>query len=113
MGGFRAETIAENGLVAIVRLDDLSAAIPLTEALLRGGVRSVEFTFTNPLAGRVIEQVRGALTGQVAVGAGSVLDPERPASPSSPVLSSSSHQRSTSPPSSFAAATGCRPSLAR
>jgi 2-dehydro-3-deoxyphosphogluconate aldolase / (4S)-4-hydroxy-2-oxoglutarate aldolase len=57
-------------------LDDLSAAIPLTEALLRGGVRSVEFTFTNPLAGRVIEQVRGALTGQVAVGAGSVLDPE-------------------------------------
>jgi 2-dehydro-3-deoxyphosphogluconate aldolase / (4S)-4-hydroxy-2-oxoglutarate aldolase len=76
MGGFRAETIAENGLVAIVRLDDLSAAIPLTEALLRGGVRSVEFTFTNPLAGRVIEQVRGALTGQVAVGAGSVLDPE-------------------------------------
>lgn len=76
MGGFRAETIAENGLVAIVRLDDLSAAIPLTEALLRGGVRSVEFTFTNPLAGRVIEQVRAALTGQVAVGAGSVLDPE-------------------------------------
>ena len=46
----RAETIAENGLVAIVRLDDLSAAVPLTKALLRGGVKSVEFTFTNPLA---------------------------------------------------------------
>ena len=30
----RAETIAENGLVAIVRLDDLSAAVPLTEALI-------------------------------------------------------------------------------
>ncbi|MCA9879261.1 MAG: bifunctional 4-hydroxy-2-oxoglutarate aldolase/2-dehydro-3-deoxy-phosphogluconate aldolase [Thermomicrobiales bacterium] len=76
MPPFRAETIADNGLVAIVRLDDLSAALPLTEALLRGGVKSVEFTFTNPLAGRVIEEVRGALSGRAAVGAGSVLDPE-------------------------------------
>lgn len=71
-----AETIADNGLVAIVRLDDLSAAVPLTEALLRGGVKSVEFTFTNPLAGRVIEQVRSALDGNANVGAGTVLDPE-------------------------------------
>jgi 2-dehydro-3-deoxyphosphogluconate aldolase/(4S)-4-hydroxy-2-oxoglutarate aldolase len=76
MPGFRGESIAENGLVAIVRLDDLSAAVPLTEALLRGGVKNVEFTFTNPLAGRVIEEVRGALAGRAAVGAGSVLDPE-------------------------------------
>lgn len=71
-----AETIADNGLVAIVRLDDLSAAVPVTEALLRGGVKSVEFTFTNPLAGRAIEQVRLALGGSANVGAGTVLDPE-------------------------------------
>ena len=71
-----AETIADNGLVAIVRLDDLSAAVPVTEALLRGGVKSVEFTFTNPLAGRAIEQVRLVLDGTVNVGAGTVLDPE-------------------------------------
>ena len=71
-----AEAIADNGLVAIVRLDDLSAAVPLTEALLRGGVKSVEFTFTNPLAGRVIEQVRLALDENANVGAGTVLDPE-------------------------------------
>jgi 2-dehydro-3-deoxyphosphogluconate aldolase/(4S)-4-hydroxy-2-oxoglutarate aldolase len=71
-----AESIADNGLVAIVRLDDLSAAVPVTEALLRGGVKSVEFTFTNPLAGRAIEQVRLALGGSANVGAGTVLDPE-------------------------------------
>lgn len=71
-----AQTIAENGLVAIVRLDDLSAAIPVTEALVRGGVKCVEFTFTNPLAGQAIEQVRGALEGRASVGAGTVLDPE-------------------------------------
>jgi 2-dehydro-3-deoxyphosphogluconate aldolase / (4S)-4-hydroxy-2-oxoglutarate aldolase len=71
-----AETIAESGLVAIVRLDDLSAAAPLTEALLRGGARSVEFTFTNPLAGRAIEAVRDAVGDRASIGAGSVLDPE-------------------------------------
>jgi 2-dehydro-3-deoxyphosphogluconate aldolase/(4S)-4-hydroxy-2-oxoglutarate aldolase len=71
-----AETIADNGLVAIVRLDDLSAAVPMTEALLRGGAKNVEFTFTNPLAGRAIEQVRLAMDGNANVGAGTVLDPE-------------------------------------
>jgi len=71
-----AEKIAENGLVAIVRLDDLSAAVPIAEALLRGGARSVEFTFTNPLAGRAIEAVRDAVGDRANIGAGSVLDPE-------------------------------------
>ena len=71
-----AEAIADNGLVAIVRLDDLSAAVPVTETLLRGGVKSIEFTFTNPLAGRAIEHVRLAMGESANVGAGTVLDPE-------------------------------------
>ena len=76
MPPMRAVSIVETGLFAIVLLDDLSAAVPLTEALLRAGVKAVEFTFTNPLAGRVIEEVRGALAGRAAIGAGSVLDSE-------------------------------------
>lgn len=68
--------VEASGVVAIVRLDDLSQAVPLTEALIRGGVRSVEFTFTNRLAGRVIETVRETLGDEALVGAGSVLDPE-------------------------------------
>jgi 2-dehydro-3-deoxyphosphogluconate aldolase/(4S)-4-hydroxy-2-oxoglutarate aldolase len=48
----------------------------VTEALLRGGGRSVEFTFTKTTAGRVIEEVRGALGERASIGAGSVLDPE-------------------------------------
>jgi 2-dehydro-3-deoxyphosphogluconate aldolase/(4S)-4-hydroxy-2-oxoglutarate aldolase len=71
-----ANEIESDGVVAIVRLDDLSRATPLTEALLRGGVRSVEFTFTNPLAGRVIETVRAELGDRAIVGAGTVLDTE-------------------------------------
>ena len=68
--------VESSGVVAIVRLDDLSRAVPLTEALLRGGVTSVEFTFTNRLAARVIESVRDAVGEAIAVGAGSVLDSE-------------------------------------
>jgi 2-dehydro-3-deoxyphosphogluconate aldolase/(4S)-4-hydroxy-2-oxoglutarate aldolase len=68
--------LTRDGVVAIVRLDDLSSAVPLTEALIRGGVSTVEFTYTNPLAGKVIEEVRAAVGDRAAIGAGTVLDPE-------------------------------------
>jgi 2-dehydro-3-deoxyphosphogluconate aldolase/(4S)-4-hydroxy-2-oxoglutarate aldolase len=68
--------VQSSGVVAIVRLDDLSRAVPLTEALSRGGVKAIEFTFTNRLAARVIESVRDAVGEATAVGAGTVLDPE-------------------------------------
>lgn len=68
--------IEECGVVAVVRLDDLSAAVDLTEALLAGGVRAIEFTFTNRHAARAIENVRGAVGDRGYIGAGTVLDPE-------------------------------------
>lgn len=68
--------IEADGVVAVVRLDDLSAAVPLTEALVAGGVRAVEFTFTNPTAARAIEAAAAALGDRALIGAGSVLDPE-------------------------------------
>ena len=71
-----AEAIERDGVVAVVRLDDLSGAVALTEALVAGGVRAVEFTFTNPRAARAIEAAAEALGERALVGAGSVLDPE-------------------------------------
>ena len=71
-----ASIIEDDGVVAVVRLDDLSAAVPLTEALVAGGVRAVEFTFTNPTAARAIEATREALGERALIGAGSVLDAE-------------------------------------
>lgn len=70
------EAISEAGVIAIVRLDDLSAAVPLTEALIRAGIGAIEFTFTNRQAASVIERVRDALGDQIAIGAGTVLDAE-------------------------------------
>jgi len=68
--------VQAGGVVAIVRLDDLSSAVPLTAALQRGGITAVEFTFTNRLAGRVIEEVRNEAPAGISIGAGTVLDPE-------------------------------------
>ena len=48
----------EHGIIAFVRLEDLTGAIDVTKALVAGGVTAVEFTFTNPLAGQAIEAVR-------------------------------------------------------
>lgn len=70
------QLIEKTGVVAVVRLDDLSKAVPLTEALVAGGVLAVEFTFTNPAAGGAISAAREALGSRALIGAGSVLDPE-------------------------------------
>ena len=68
--------IEQDGVIAVVRLNDLSNAVPLTEALVAGGVRAVEFTFTNPAAAGAIAAASDALGSRALIGAGSVLDAE-------------------------------------
>jgi 2-dehydro-3-deoxyphosphogluconate aldolase/(4S)-4-hydroxy-2-oxoglutarate aldolase len=68
--------IEQERIFAVVRLDDLGLAVELASALVDGGVRGVEFTYTNPVAGSAIERVRTALGDSCHVGAGTVLDPE-------------------------------------
>lgn len=68
--------IEQEKVIAVVRLDDLDGAVELAEAMVAGGVRSVEFTYTNRQAGGAIERVRAALGERCLVGAGTVLDPE-------------------------------------
>lgn len=70
------KSLHEHGIIAVVRLDDLSTAVDVTEALIAGGVTAVEFTFTNPKAAQAIETVRSAVGSRGAIGAGSVLDSE-------------------------------------
>jgi 2-dehydro-3-deoxyphosphogluconate aldolase/(4S)-4-hydroxy-2-oxoglutarate aldolase len=73
-----AETgiIEDDGVIAVVRLHDLTQAVPLAKALVAGGVRAVEFTFTNPAAADAISAARNALGSRALIGAGSVLDAE-------------------------------------
>ena len=68
--------LEELGVIAVVRLSDLTDAVAVTEALVAGGVHAVEFTFTNRDAGRAIGAAVAALGGDAYIGAGSVLDAE-------------------------------------
>ncbi len=70
------ERMTSSGVIAIVRLADYSAAVDTAQALLQGGISVVEFTYTNPQAGRAIEAVKEALGDSIHAGAGSVLDSE-------------------------------------
>ena len=70
------ERVEASGVVAIVRLNDYSAAVDLVKALIEGGIDVVEFTYTNPRAGAAVEEVKTALGSDVLAGAGTVLDPE-------------------------------------
>ena len=68
--------IEESGVVAVVRLEDLSDAVDVARALARGGVVGIEFTFTNPKAAAAITAAREAIGDAALIGAGSVLDAE-------------------------------------
>lgn len=60
--------------IAIVRLDDLSEAVRISNALLQGGISALEFTLTNHKALDAVEAALESLGGEATVGAGTVLD---------------------------------------
>ncbi len=66
------DNMEKHRIVAIVRLDDLSTARHITEALVEGGIRAIEFTLTNPDAIPTIAAMRKSVDERVAIGAGSV-----------------------------------------
>ena len=67
----------KNKIVAIIRLDDLSNAVDLTQALIAGGINTLEFTLTNPDATRAMSEVREAVGDKAMIGAGSVINVEQ------------------------------------
>ena len=69
--------ITESGLVAIVRTDNSNQASRIVEACVEGGAAAIEITFTVPRATAIIEELAKRFsTRELALGAGTVLDPE-------------------------------------
>lgn len=60
--------------IAIIRLDDLSEAVAISQALVEGGLTALEFTLTNRAALDAVAQARAALGDRALVGVGTVLD---------------------------------------
>jgi 2-dehydro-3-deoxyphosphogluconate aldolase/(4S)-4-hydroxy-2-oxoglutarate aldolase len=61
-------------VVAIVRLREGAALLEVAEALVAGGITTLEFTLTTPGAAEAIERCRARFGEAVVVGAGTVRD---------------------------------------
>ncbi|MCA9175658.1 MAG: bifunctional 4-hydroxy-2-oxoglutarate aldolase/2-dehydro-3-deoxy-phosphogluconate aldolase [Planctomycetales bacterium] len=70
------QQVLDSGIVAVIRADDGQQLLQVARALLAGGVRVMEVTFTVPRADKVIAEVADALGDQILLGAGTVLDAE-------------------------------------
>ena len=66
--------IEESGLVAVVRADHADQAKRITEAAMKGGVVSIEITYTVSGATDVIKELAAEFGDDIIVGAGTVLD---------------------------------------
>lgn len=70
------KAIIENGVVAIVRLNDSSKLSKVAEAIMAGGLNIIEFTMTTPGALEIIKETSKSLGDKLMLGAGTVLDAE-------------------------------------
>ena len=71
------KAIKEQGVVVVIRGNDLQEAIKTVEACYKGGIKIIEVTFTVPRADELIKILVEKYAGSdMLVGAGTVLDPE-------------------------------------
>jgi 2-dehydro-3-deoxyphosphogluconate aldolase / (4S)-4-hydroxy-2-oxoglutarate aldolase len=68
--------LADPGIIAVVRAKRTDQVIPLSEALISGGVVAIEITMTTPNAIAAIRQVRKEVGSRALIGVGTVLDAE-------------------------------------
>jgi 2-dehydro-3-deoxyphosphogluconate aldolase/(4S)-4-hydroxy-2-oxoglutarate aldolase len=62
------------GIIAVVRAQRFDQVLPLSEALISGGVTAIEITMTTPNAIAAIREAREKLGQRALVGVGTVLD---------------------------------------
>lgn len=63
-------------VVPVVVIDDVEHAVPLAQALLRGGIRTIEITLRTQAALTAVERVASEVDG-IAVGAGTITNPDQ------------------------------------
>ena len=71
------KSIGEFGAVLVVRCETEEEAVNGIRAVLEGGMRAVEVTFTTPGAPAIIRRVKHEFGDSVLLGAGTVLTPEQ------------------------------------
>jgi 2-dehydro-3-deoxyphosphogluconate aldolase/(4S)-4-hydroxy-2-oxoglutarate aldolase len=71
-----ARQLHEAGVVAVLIVDRVEDAVPLAEALLRGGIRAMELTLRTPVALDALRAIRREVPAMLA-GVGTILTPEQ------------------------------------
>ena len=69
------EILAKQPILPVIVIDDAESAVPLAEALIAGGLTSIEITFRTKAAAEAIRRIRAALPDML-VGAGTLLSVE-------------------------------------
>ncbi len=75
----KAEIIAKinsNVIVPVLRADSAKEAVEIAEAIIAGGIKSIEVTMTVPNALKVIKDLSEKFDDETLIGAGTVLDVE-------------------------------------
>ncbi|CDQ18523.1 2-dehydro-3-deoxyphosphogluconate aldolase / (4S)-4-hydroxy-2-oxoglutarate aldolase [Halobacillus karajensis] len=70
------DRLKEKRVIPVIRKAEEENILPITEALINGGITAIEITAETPKAATLIRKVAEAYRGRVLVGAGTVLDPE-------------------------------------
>lgn len=69
--------LQDNAAIAVLRLPNPDQAIAITEALLEGGVRSIEITLSTPNTFEVINAIASHFKDDILVGVGSVTNTDQ------------------------------------
>ncbi|AFZ69472.1 bifunctional 4-hydroxy-2-oxoglutarate aldolase/2-dehydro-3-deoxy-phosphogluconate aldolase [Deinococcus peraridilitoris] len=70
------ETLRKARVVGILRADDAQSARLAAHAAVRGGLTSIELTFTTPGAAEAIRSLRTELPAGISIGAGTIMTPQ-------------------------------------
>lgn len=68
------QALIEPGVIAVVRAQSREQVLPLSRALVAGGIIAVEVTMTTPQAIEAIAETKRALGDSALVGVGTILD---------------------------------------
>lgn len=66
--------LTDPGIIAVVRAQNAEQVVPLSEALVAGGVIAIEITLTTPNAFAAIREARAKFANRAIIGVGTVLD---------------------------------------
>lgn len=69
--------LKETGIIPVIKIENAEHAVPLAQALLRGGIKVAEVTFRTSAAAAAIERIATAFAGEMLVCAGTVLSIEQ------------------------------------